>query len=117
MATVVLVASEIGSRDAWRVELETHQHSVIVASTAPAAVERLRQGGIDLVLVDHEVLGGISTLTDGLERLPDAPPLVLISGTVDAPALSARIGAAAFVPKGCAIEELARVVGRVANGR
>jgi DNA-binding NtrC family response regulator len=116
MASVILVASDIGFRDAWRVELESHSHAVIVASTANAAVERLREGGVDLLLVDHEVLGGIHLLIAGLERLPDAPPFVLISGAIDAPALSAHLGAAAFVPKVNAVEELAAVVRRVASG-
>jgi len=115
MASVVLVASDIGFREAWRVELESHNHSVILASTASAAVERLREGGVDLLLVDHEVIGGIRALIEGLEKLPDAPPFVLISSEVDAPALSAHIGAAAFVPKTNAVEELAAVVRRVAS--
>ena len=113
MACLVLVASDIGLRAAWRVELEAHHHTVVLASTAVAAVERLREGGIDVVVVDHEVMGGIRPLLDGLARLPDVPPLVLISGAVDAPALSATIGAAAFVPKRGAVEELAGVVARV----
>ena len=116
MASVVLVASDIGFREAWRVELEAHRHEVIVASTANAAVERLREGGVDLILVDHEVLDGLLPLLAGLERLPDAPPFVLISSAVDAPALSAHLGAAAFVPKVNAVEELAAVVQRVPNG-
>jgi len=116
MAQVVLVASDVGLREAWRAELETHRHAVMLASTATAAVELLREGGVDLLLIDHEVIGGIRLLMAGLERLPDAPPFVLISGAVDAPALSAHIGAAAFVPKTSAVEELAAVVKRVANG-
>src|SRR5262249_1143492 len=114
MSCLVLVSSDIGARDAWRVELEKHGQHVVVASTALAAVERLREGGIDAVVVDHEVLGGIAPLVAGLTRLPDAPPLVFISGGPSAPALSAPIGAAAFVPRSSAIEELAEVVTRVA---
>ena len=114
MASVVLIASDIGHREAWRVELEAHRHDVTIATTATAAMERLHEGGIDLLLIDHEVLGGIRSLLAGLERLPDAPPFVLISGAVDAPALSAHIGAAAFLPKVNAVEELAAVVQRVA---
>jgi DNA-binding NtrC family response regulator len=116
MASVVLIASDVGLREAWRVELEAHRHVVILATTARSAMDRLREGGIDLLLIDHEVSGGIVSLVAGLERLPDAPPFVLISGAVDAPALSAHIGAAAFVPKGNAVEELAAVVRRVASG-
>jgi DNA-binding NtrC family response regulator len=115
VACLVLVASDIGVREAWRVELEAHHHTVVLAATAVAAVERLREGGIDVLVVDHEVMGGIRALVAGLARLPDVPPLVLISGAVDAPALSATIGAAAFVPKSGALDELAAVVARVAR--
>jgi DNA-binding NtrC family response regulator len=114
MASVVLIASDVGCREAWRVELEAHRHEVMLATTTRAAMDRLREGGVDLLLIDHEVLGGIRMLLADLERLPDAPPFVLISGAVDAPALSAHIGAAAFVPKVTAVEELAAVVQRVA---
>src|SRR6185503_3181311 len=116
MASLVVVVSEIGLRDGWRVELENRGHEVILASTAPAAVERLREGGIDLVVVDYEVMGGIDALLAGLRRLPDAPPMVLISGAVHAPLESARLGAAAFLPKPCSLEELSQVVDRVVLG-
>lgn len=116
MASLVLIASDVGFREAWRVELEAHRHDVILATTVMAAIDRLREGGIDVLLVDHEVIGGIRQLLAGLERLPDAPPFVLISGAVDAPALSAHIGAAAFLTRVNAIEELAAVVSRVAYG-
>ena len=116
MLSVVLVASDVELREAWRRELELDRHAIIVASTAASGLERLREGGIDLVLVDLEVAGGIGPLLAGLERLPDAPPLVLISGKIEAPALSARVGAAAFVTKLDALEELAAVVRRVAAG-
>jgi DNA-binding NtrC family response regulator len=116
MASVVLLASEMQLRDGWRAELEARGHDVIPASTAPAAVERLREGGIDVVVVDYDVIGGIDTLLAGLERLPDAPPLVLVSGSIDAPLRSARLGAAAFVPKPCTPSEIVAQVDRLARG-
>jgi CheY-like chemotaxis protein len=48
-----------------------------------------------------------------LDALPDAPPVVLVSGSPHAPEISARIGAAAFVPKPIEPGELAAVVDRV----
>jgi DNA-binding NtrC family response regulator len=117
MARLVLLTSDIGSRDAWRVELEARQHVVIVASTAQAALARLREGGVDLVVIDYEVMGGIGVLTAGLERLRDAPPIVLLSSAASAPALSAKLGAAAFVPKPCNRGELAEIVARVVPAR
>lgn len=86
-----------------------------MASTAASAVERLREGGFDLVVVDHEVLGGISALLAGLNVLPEVLPMVLISGAPDGPSMSAHAGAAVFMPKPCNAEELAEVVDRVAT--
>jgi DNA-binding NtrC family response regulator len=114
MAALVLCTSDVTLRDAWRRELEARRHDVILAVTAVSAVERLREGGVDLVLVDYEVAGGIAALTAGLARLPDAPPMILVSSAPDAPGISAHVGAAAFVPKPCNLDELAQVVDRLA---
>ena len=115
MASLVLLASEMALRDAWRVDLERRGHDVVTATTAMAALERVREGGIDIVVIDYDVLGGIEPLLAGLRRLPDPPSMVLVSGSIDAPLRSASLGVAAFVPKPCNTEELAQVVARVAR--
>jgi DNA-binding NtrC family response regulator len=114
VAVVVLLTSDPEQRDGWRIALEEHGHTAMLAATTPAAVDHLHEGGVDLLLIDYEVAGGIGRLMVALERLPDAPPFVLISGAVDAPVVSARLGAAAFVPKPCAPEDLAAIVERLA---
>ena len=48
-----------------------------------------------------------------LTRLPDPPPFVLISGDPKAPALSAQIGAAAFLVKPCAPDEMSAAIERL----
>jgi len=115
MASLVILASEMALRDAWRVELERRGHDVVTATTAVAALARVREGGIDLVIIDYDVMGGIEPLLAGLGRLPDPPPMVLVSSSIDAPLRSASLGVAAFVPKPCTVEELAQVVARVAR--
>ena len=55
----------------------------------------------------------MDVFVDGLQRLPDPPPFVIFSGAVDAPAMSARYGAAEFVAKPCGAEEVLAVVRRV----
>src|SRR5262249_46632233 len=107
MAFVLLVVSDIGHRDAWRAALEGGQHGVIVAPTGERAMVELRAGGVDVVVLDHEVQDGVGRVLICLGDLNDAPPLVLIAGASSAPALSARVGAAAFLPKPCHPEELA----------
>jgi DNA-binding response OmpR family regulator len=114
VAVVVLLTSEPALLDAWRSALNAQGHTTMVAMTTSAAVDHLHEGGVDVLLLDYEVAGGIGRLMVALERLPDPPPFVLISGAVDAPVVSARLGAAAFVPKPCAPEDLAALVARVA---
>jgi DNA-binding NtrC family response regulator len=112
MAFVLLVVSDIQHRDAWRAALEG-QHGVIVAPTGERAIEQLRGGGVDVLVLDHEVEDGVGGVLAGLEDLDDAPPLVLIAGDSTAPALSARVGVAAFLLKPCHPVELAAVVGNI----
>ncbi len=115
MASLVVVASDLTLRDAWCVALEARRHVVIVATTAAAAVAHLRAGGIDVVLVDYEVAGGIDLLVACIQRLPDAPPLLLVSGDAGAPAVSARVGAAALLLKPVNLDDLGAAVARATS--
>ena len=47
------------------------------------------------------------------ERLPDAPPFLLISASPEAPQVSARLGAAGFLTKPCYLEELDDALDRI----
>jgi DNA-binding NtrC family response regulator len=113
VAVVVLVSSDAGHRESWVVGLDARGHTIILASTGTAALDRVIAGGIDLLLVDYDVMGGIGHLMAGLARVNDAPPFVLISGAADAPSVSAHLGASAFLPKPCSINELAHAIGRI----
>jgi DNA-binding NtrC family response regulator len=74
----------------------------------------IREGGIDLVILDaHTPRSGVVELARAIEAVPDAPPLVLVSGSPDAPEISARAGAAAFLPKPCEPGELIGAVSRL----
>lgn len=89
-------------------------HEVLVAQSLRAGLTLVREGGIDAVVLDaYDPRVGVAELAREIESLPDAPPLVLVSGSPHAPEISARIGAAAFVPKPYEPGELVRVVGRV----
>ncbi len=114
---VVVISSDAPLQQQWKVALEEARHTVLLATTCAAAAKRLKEGGIDLALVDYEVAGGLGHLTKTLERLPDPPPLMLVSSAPDAPVVSARLGAAAFLPKPCAVGELVEIVGRCLDGR
>jgi len=74
----------------------------------------IREGGIDLVILDsYTPRSGVVELARAIEAVPDAPPLVLVSGSPDAPEISARAGAAAFLPKPCEPGELIAAVSRL----
>ena len=89
-------------------------HEVLAAPSPRDALDTVREGGIDVVVLDaYDPRVGVAELARELQAIPDAPPLVLVSGSPHAPEMSARIGAAAFVPKPYEPGELAGVVGRV----
>lgn len=74
----------------------------------------VRDGGIDVVVVDaYDPRVGTIDLAKSIAQLPDAPPLILVSGSPHAPEISARIGAVAFVPKPCEANEIVAIVDRV----
>lgn len=78
------------------------------------ALAAINEGGIDAIVVDaYDPHAGVVALATDISTLPDAPPLVLVSGSPAAPELSARIGAAHFLAKPCESHEIVDVVGRV----
>jgi DNA-binding response OmpR family regulator len=92
-------------------------HDVVTVPAMRAAPRVLREGGIDLVFVDClDDAAGLLELARVLEGLPDAPAVLLVSGSLAAPEISVRIGAAAFLPKPCDLAELAAAVARLVGG-
>lgn len=89
---------------------------MIIAFAVREAALRLGEGGIDVVVIDaYDPRVGIPELARQMETLPDAPPLVLLSGSPHAPEISARIGAAAFIPKPYESGEVVVAIDRVAG--
>jgi DNA-binding NtrC family response regulator len=119
MGTVLVVQPDPELSEAWTGALVADGHDVLGAGAVREAIVHIREGGIDIVVVDaydpRDARTGITELVGALERLPDAPPLILVSGLPNAPELSARIGAAGFVTKPCepadVCNEVLRVVG------
>lgn len=116
VAVVLLVDSDPVARDTSRVGLADYGHAVVPADSAPQGVLRLREGGIDAVVVDTCLEGGMETFLGELARLPDPPPFVILSGSVDGPVLSARLGAATFLAKPCPTSELAEAIANLLGG-
>src|SRR5438067_10088660 len=75
------------------------------------AFMQLFEGGIDVVVIDsYDPRVGVVDLAKSIDNLPEVPPVVLVSGSPHAPEISARIGAAMFLPKPCEPGELAAAV-------
>ncbi|HSD87067.1 MAG TPA: response regulator, partial [Kofleriaceae bacterium] len=116
--SILLVESDPDTRDRMGSAMREAGHEVLVAVTMREAFLRISEGGIDVVVVDsYDPRVGVVELSKNMNALPDAPPVVLVSASPHAPEISARIGAAVFLPKPCDPAELvnamARLVGEV----
>ena len=118
MPAVLVVQADPALRASWGAALVGHGYAVLAEAEVGAAVERAREGGIDAVLLDSgEPARSARDLVDELGRLPEPPPVILVSSSPKAPELSAHLGAAAFVPKPCTDDELISVVDGVVGAR
>jgi len=114
MGTVLVVESEPDTRSRVESAITTSGHTVLVVTSLRDAFTTISEGGIDAVVIDsYDPRVGVAELAKSLEALPDAPPLVLVSRSPHAPEISARIGAAAFVPKPLEAGELVAAIARL----
>jgi DNA-binding response OmpR family regulator len=116
VSTVLLVQADSELTDGWSLALEASNHSVLAARTATEGIKRVREGGIDVIVVDGSPGSkAVVNFVSQLDRLPDAPPFILVSSSPDAPEISARLGASAFLPKPCSASELEALVTRLSS--
>lgn len=114
VGSILLVESDQETCDGWSAALTVAGHAVLRAITMREALPAIRDGGIDVVVIDaYDPRMGVVELARAIEALPDAPPVVLVSGSPSAPEISARIGAATFLPKPCEPAELVHAIGRL----
>ena len=114
MGSILLVESDPDTRDRLGSAMRDAGHEVLVAITAREAFLRVSEGGIDAVVVDsYDPRVGVVELAKNFDSLPDAPPVVLVSASPHAPEISARIGAAAFLPKPLEPSELVTALSRL----
>ncbi len=126
MGSILVVEPELDVATAWSEALESAGHSVVVVTSFREALVQVGSGGMDVVIIDahsdahgdahgndSRELAGVVELARNIEALPDAPPIVLASGSPAAPEISARIGAVHFVPTPCEPSEIVDVVTRV----
>ena len=114
VGSILLVEADPETCGRWSADLFGAGHAVVTATAMRDALSAIREGGIDVVVIDaYDPCVGVVELAAALERLPDTPPLVLVSGSPAAPEISARICAAHFLAKPCEPDELVDVVGRL----
>ncbi len=118
VATILVVQADPALRRAWTAALRDGGHAVLEVGDVTEGVRHAREGGIDAVILDSvDPSRSARALVDELERLPEPPPLVLVSSSPRAPEQSAHLGAAAFVPKPCSPDDVLHAVTRVVSGR
>lgn len=117
MGSILLVESDPETRDRLGGALTTARHEVLLAHTLREALLRVSEGGIDVVVIDsYDPRVGVVELAKAIDGLPDGPPVVLVSASPHAPEISARIGAAAFLPKPLDPAELVALCERLVGG-
>lgn len=123
MSAILVMQPDPELATAWSDALGRSGHDVLEVRTLADAITCAREGGLDVVVVDatgrdddprhgDEV---VRELVAELERLPEPPPMILVSASPRAPELSAQVGAAGFLPKPLAAEDLVELVARVAS--
>ena len=110
----MLVESDLVTGEAWSAAIAAAGHSVLTASGIREAWTVVRDGGFDVVVIDvYDPGSGVVDLALGMNALPDAPPIILVSDSPAAPWISVQIGAATFVAKPCDPGEVVAAVGRL----
>ncbi len=114
VGSILLVESDLDTRDRFAAAMQEAGHEVIIAGSTNEAFLRISEGGIDAVIVDSwDPRVGVVELARRMDALPDTPPLLLVSASPHAPEISARVGAAAFIPKPAEASEIVEVIARV----
>jgi len=114
VGSILLVESDPVTYDEWAAALTAAGHDVLAAPAMREALPSIKDGGIDVVVIDaYDPKVGVVELARSIAALPDAPPVVLVSGSPSAPEISARIGAATFLPKPCDLPDLVAAIGRL----
>lgn len=98
--TILCVDDNEQSLSIRKVLLETRGYRVLAYSDAQQALERFAQGGVDLVLTDLVMPGGVdgSKLIRGIKNISPETPAILLSGKVKI--YEQETNADAFLAKG-----------------
>jgi len=110
MATVLVVDDEPKLLELRRLMLETMGYPVLVAESGEKALEIMRTGTVDVVILDYLMPGMDGEATArGIRALNLATPIILSTACLSVPERVLRL-VTAFVPKGMAPMHLMEVL-------
>jgi DNA-binding NtrC family response regulator len=111
--SILVVDDDAAMGEFLREELEHEGFSVEVASSGRAGIERVKQGGIELVVSDVKMpdLDGLDLLREVREVHP-APYVITITafGSIDTAIRAVKLGAFDYITKPFEIEQLVLVI-------
>ncbi len=118
---ILLVDDDTDHREVAKEMLSTLGYRVDLAASGEEALERLQQNGVDLLLLDMIMPGGIDgteTYRRALEITPGLPA-VIVSGYAASRLVeeARRLGAGTYLRKPVTLERLARTVRQVLDSR
>ncbi len=112
-AAILVVDDDPAMSEFLREELEHEGFAVEVASSGRAGIERIKQGGIELVVSDVKMpdLDGLDLLREVREVHP-APYVITITafGSIDTAIRAVKLGAFDYITKPFEIEQLVLVI-------
>jgi DNA-binding NtrC family response regulator len=119
MPRVLVVEDRDSLRRLLERALRQEGYEVVVAGDGREGIRLLRQGGCDLVLTDLKLPGadGLEVLRAARDASPPPPVVVMTAhGSVAAAVEAMKLGAVDFLEKPVEIEDLFRLLRRVAGG-
>ena len=95
-AKILYIEDDPGLGQLVRRALQSRGYSVELAADGVAGLARIRQGGVDLVALDHHMPGqtGLDILPL-IREIPDAPPVIYVTGSEDSRVAVAALKAGA----------------------
>ena len=95
-AKILYIEDDPGLGQLVRRALQSRGYSVELATNGMAGVERIKEGGVHLVALDHHMPGhtGLEILPL-IRDLPDAPPVIYVTGSEDSRVAVAALKAGA----------------------
>ncbi|MCX6339943.1 MAG: response regulator [Candidatus Aureabacteria bacterium] len=116
---ILVVDDEMGPRESLRMILKD-QYELILVECGKEGVEKMKGGGIDLVLLDLKMkkMSGIEALEKMKEIDPSVSVVILTGyGTLDTAQRAIRLGAADYVSKPFDVVELTKTVRKILEKR